>query len=224
MSFLNNLFGKKQSDPLEKARSLLPKWRQAIAQDDAAKYEIARQLYLELVGKCPGMLSAYNNLAVLDIFGGNLTRAQEYAKKATQYAYASGNGTLGAIFVRQGRFAESIEAFQRGGESKDTLTNLAGSYVQLGKCDEAISTAEKALKLDPKNPQAYAILIKAYAANGLNKKAIEIVQVATQYVPQQSIKLDLRLGRDSMLVVAYPEDNMLVHIDMGDDVFTMSIA
>lgn len=239
MNILKNLFGKKQSvnsssnstetssdnkpDPLERAKSLLPKWREAVAQDDASKFDKARSLYLELIRECPGTLSAYNNLAVLDIFEGNNKRAQEYAEKATQYMYLNGQTTLGVVHVRQGNLAEAMKAFKSGGRSKSTLTNLCGVCSELGKYDEAISAGEEALKLDPKNPAAYGNLIKAYGKAGLQKKAEEITAIAMRNVNPNSIHPDLMIGRSSMLVVADTENKIVVNIGRDGGLFTIPI-
>jgi hypothetical protein len=119
----------KRSDSQMKVRSLLPKWREAIAQDDASKFEVARRLYLEFIGECSGALSAYNNLAVLDLFEGNLTRAREYAEKATQYIYIGGQITLGSVIAYQGHLAEAVEVYKHeGSDRKDALTNLCRVY------------------------------------------------------------------------------------------------
>jgi predicted Zn-dependent protease len=213
-----------KSAPLEKAKSLLPKWREAVAQDDASKFDKARSLYLELIRECPGTLSAYNNLAVLDIFEGNNKRAQEYAEKATQYMYLNGQTTLGVVFVRQGRLAEAMKAFKSGGGSKEALTNLCGVCSELGKYDEAISAGEEALKVDPKNPPAYANLIKAYGKAGLQKKAEEIAAIAMRTVNPNSIRQDVMIGRDSMLVVADTENKIVVNIGRDGGLFTISIV
>jgi pentatricopeptide repeat protein len=240
MEFFKKLFGNKQSDndsnsngdlpkqnnsdPIQRAKNLLPKWRAAVAQDDAAKYDIARRQYLELINVFPGLLSAYNNLAVLDIFEGNITSAKEYAEKATQYSYANGQTTLGVIHVRQGNLAEAIVAFEKGGGTKEALTNLCGACAELGRYDEAIVAGESALKLDKKDPPTYANLIRAYGKAGLPQKAEALTAEAISHVSAQSLRPDLMIGRDSMLVLADTEGHLLVHIDKNGGLFTITIV
>jgi tetratricopeptide (TPR) repeat protein len=89
---------------------------------------------------------------------------------------------LGNVYLDQGRFNESVAAYQQALKLKpdyvDVYQPLAYSLVRLGKYDEAAATLKQALPYAANNAELYNNLAFAYVHGGRYPEAIEAAQQA----------------------------------------------
>ena len=117
------------------------------------------------------------------IKGRLLLRADRYAEAAAAYAMAAASDGaaagyfdgLGQALSRLGRFDESLAAHRRAVElapqQAATRINFASSLLQAGQAKQAAHEAEVAVRLDPLDQQAWALLGLAWRATGDTREA-----------------------------------------------------
>ena len=117
------------------------------------------------------------------IKGRLLLRAGRYAEAAAEYAKAAACDAaaagyfdgLGQALSRLGRFDESLAAHRQAVELAPqqvaTRINFAGSLLQAGHATQAAHEAEAAIRLDPLDQHAWALLGLAWRANGDAREA-----------------------------------------------------
>ncbi len=126
------------------------------------QYQTAEQYYREALSLEPHRGQALNNLA--SIFVKQATKLQE-AEVLAQTALAEAElrntagqkgvylETLGEVLLRQGRYAEALENFQKAEAFKDQgkpywtfqlYTNMADAYEKLGRLPEAEEARKRA--------------------------------------------------------------------------------
>jgi len=84
---------------------------------------------------------------------------------------------LGCVYLKKGEsdkaYKEFILAIEEYPNDLDSLNNLAGRYCSLGKYEEGIKYAQKAIPLDPDFDKPRFILGMAYYHQGKYKEAID---------------------------------------------------
>lgn len=115
----------------------------------------------------------------------------------------TGDRNLAAVLFESGKYEEAAEAY-RGmvDESPDDgflRTSLAGALGALGRYDEALEELEKAIELQPLNPEAYHNRAVIWERKGEIPKAVQDYQTALRYNPryQPSLAALHRLGGSS---------------------------
>ena len=100
--------------------------------------------------------------------------------------------TEGVKFYILGEFQKALDIFEKcksdnkDADDKDKATiyfKIAECYVRLGKFDKAISPAEKAIDLYPKNQYYYWLLAETYKAKDDYKGAIKTYEKLIEVVP-----------------------------------------
>ena len=76
------------------------------------------------------------------------------------------HGNLGSVYVKQERYNEAIEAYQKVIEIDPkqvaAYNNLGNVYAKQERYKDAIETYEKAIQINPEQVAAYNNLINAY--------------------------------------------------------------
>jgi tetratricopeptide (TPR) repeat protein len=94
--------------------------------------------------------------------GGNLDRAQQYAKKLREVDPVAGELELAAITLTKGDFAGATVHFEAADKLKPGSASLhvgwSRALYKLGRKDEARAQLQEALKIDPNYPEAKKIL------------------------------------------------------------------
>lgn len=89
------------------------------------------------------------------------------------------------------RMEESVEVAKQGlavdSESKDLYNTLGGTYMEMGRHDEAIATLLRAVELAPTDPNLYDSLGMAYQWAGRYPEAIEAYEKALSLSPRFDI-------------------------------------
>jgi tetratricopeptide (TPR) repeat protein len=120
--------------------------------------------------------------------------AQEYLKVIqllpdTAEAYAS----LGLVYNTQGKYAESTQALTRAEKLKPGLPGvslyLGIDYLKRQQAALAIPYLKEALRLDPKNEQAYTWLSEASSDSGQLATALNYLQKASLLFPSDPVLL-----------------------------------
>ncbi len=100
--------------------------------------------------------------------------------------------TEGVKFYILGEFQKALDIFEKcksdnkDSDDKDKATiyfKIAECYVRLGKFDKAISPAEKAINLYPKNQYYYWLLAETYKAKDDYKGAVKTYEKLIEVVP-----------------------------------------
>lgn len=107
----------------------------------------------------------YTNLAEVRIGQGRLDEAERLLKIAAQVDHPTTYQNLGVVYFQQGRYAESLAAFDRAivilreqGWNPELASvlecNRGSDYVKLGNIPKAIDALEAALRENPANEEA----------------------------------------------------------------------
>lgn len=148
------------------------------AVDFARKYEDSIYFHKSLIDEQP-----YNYLAWYNL-GLSYSYAQEYDKaiEALEYSYIinpdyeSAYLECAEICMQQQDYHKALDIYSeiitKFGNDSDVMVSIAGVLIHLNKIDQAKSKLNKALKLDPYNEEAYYLLGKCFAHNGIWYNAI----------------------------------------------------
>lgn len=160
----------------------------ALALEAQNKLPEALQYFLKAVEKKPDYIEALLNIGNIYRHTGRLEDALSYyakIKKIEKNEYAS-IGTA-AIYIDQGRFEEALmeaEYADRNFEESFRLKNFLGTlYNKILKFEEALACYNRAIELDPTQPDLYAN--KATVLKNLGKldEAIENLRMALKIAP-----------------------------------------
>ncbi len=124
----------------------------------------------------------------------------------------SGERNLAAVHFEAGRYEEAAEAYARlveeDPEDGSLHASLAGALGALGRYDEAIEHLDRAIALEPLNPEAFHNRAVIHERRGDVEAAVEDYRTALRYNPgyEPSRAALERLGRpDSAAAPATPE-------------------
>jgi tetratricopeptide (TPR) repeat protein len=152
--------------------------------------------------------------------------AQDYAREAIDLHAAAGDeggrlrtvGLLGRILLDNGHLTEAVVMMEKelpaeradGADSAEVLANLSRGYMRLDRNQEAIDTADRALKVaDPHNLErivAEALINKASSMHRLGRlrEAIALHETAVGLADRNGF-VDLQLRGRNNLSIAYRE-------------------
>ncbi len=109
-------------------------------------------------------------------------------------------GSLGQIFMEQGRYDEALRrtrlALLYNPDDYRVLGNLGVIYLSLHKYDKAIESFKKVLRLEPRDFRTYANLYVIYAEQNKPALALECISKAIQNSPRN---IELRRMKASYL-------------------------
>jgi tetratricopeptide (TPR) repeat protein len=101
---------------------------------------------------------------------------------------ANGFANLGAAYIRQGKWAESIPALQKSLQLQpdgDTYSNLGTAYFYLRRYDESVKMFEKAVEINPKDEALTGNLGDAYRWSGRMPQAVAAYEKAIALAYQE---------------------------------------
>jgi Tfp pilus assembly protein PilF len=126
---------------------------------EAGNVTSALTQYRRAVELDPSNVGALNDLAYVLLLSGHKEEAMGYAEKALEKAPDNGTvlDTLGWALYNKGLYKRAVEHLQKA-VAKDAGAvpryHLAMAYVKVGDLDLGEETLEKALRIDPKIPEA----------------------------------------------------------------------
>ena len=117
-------------------------------------------------------------LAIAEYFmsSGDLSRAEEFAKKAVELKSIEAYYILGLVCFKRAMWKEAAVEFEKLVKIKlnhaGAWTHLSIAYSYLNKINEALAAAEKVMKIDPSEPDSQRASGLAHAKKGEIEKAI----------------------------------------------------
>ena len=117
-------------------------------------------------------------LAIAEHFlsSGDLTRAEEFAKKAIELKSIEAYYIIGLVCFKRAMWKEAAAEFEKLVKIKlnhaGAWTHLSIAYSYLNKINEALAAAEKVMKIDPAEPLCQRASGLAHAKKGELEKAI----------------------------------------------------
>ncbi|HMP28674.1 MAG TPA: tetratricopeptide repeat protein [Saprospiraceae bacterium] len=148
------------------------------AVDFARKYEDSIYFHKSLIDEQPYNFLAWYNLGL------SYSYSHEYEKaiEALEYSFIINPNFESAyiecaeICLQQQDYIKALDIYNemiaKFGQDSDILVSIASVLISLGKVDQAKVKLHKALKLDPYNEEAYFLLGKCFASNGVWYNAI----------------------------------------------------
>ncbi len=105
-----------------------------------------------------------------------------------------GDRNLAAVLFEEGRFADAVEAYAElvaaNPDDGSLRASLAGALGALGRYDEALLELDRAIELQPLNPEAYHNRGAVQEKRGNRTEAIAQYGLALRYNPQYQPSLD----------------------------------
>ena len=135
---------------------------------------------------------------LLDVTG-HRDEALEVAKKAAEIdpTSARAQGTLGEILSKQGKFSEAFIALEQSvllqPEKNEFAPALCYAAIYSGRHKKAIKACDKAARSDNNKTLNLMYLGDAYAAGGLNAKALESYRLSVKKDPH-NLRVRCRIG------------------------------
>jgi len=139
-------------------------FRHASARFRAGDYVAAAALFSDVIKHTPGMVAAYNNLAVALRLAGQSEAAAAALRRAVAIApdYTMAHANLGLILRDLGRLQEAIDALHRAiaadPDFAEGQNRLGALYLQTERPDLAVAHLRRATQLAPDLPEAYTNL------------------------------------------------------------------
>ncbi len=177
---------------------LKEKFGLAVKSHQINNFEIAINLYNEVLKIEPNFIKAHINLGVLFRSLGNNEKAISCYEKAIKInpnlldtAY-----NLGNIFKELGKNERAISCYEKviqlDPSNSKAFNNLGNIFKELGKNEQAISYYEKAIQLDPSFTIAQNNLAITYGEIGNQEKSVEYFQ---RVLKNQS-KIDFEIKKE----------------------------
>ncbi len=119
--------------------------------DFQKKYTAAAIEYTAALKVNPGNGLIYNNLGVSYSLAGHHQKAVTAFNKAINLNYRDAKvyNNLALALANLERYAEALEAFKKAGGEAQAYNNLGCIYLNRGLLEEAVSSFENAIKLEP---------------------------------------------------------------------------
>jgi tetratricopeptide (TPR) repeat protein len=99
-----------------------------------------------------------------------------------------GDRNLAALYFDAGRYEEAADAYEKlveeNPEDANLRASLAGALGALGRLDESLEHIDKAIEMDPINPEAYHNRGVIYERKGRVERAVKEYETALRYNPQ----------------------------------------
>lgn len=99
-----------------------------------------------------------------------------------------GDRNLAAVLFQEGRYAEAADAYRKLIEANPNdgglRASLAGALGAMGRYDESLEQLNKAIELEPLNPEAYHNRGVIYEKRGEKEAAVVEYRTALRYSPQ----------------------------------------
>jgi Flp pilus assembly protein TadD len=137
---------------LNHALELDPKWvpaltAMAVTNDRLSRHDEAQEYYARALRLGARDYETFNNLGVSYIASGRYMQAVKTLKKAIlmEHRDPAVHNNLGLALGRLGRYDEAMSEFQKGGDERAALNNLAYVYYLNGENDKAVELYEQAL-------------------------------------------------------------------------------
>lgn len=155
---------------------------------DKRQTDAAIEHYLESVRINPKFPPPRNNLGILLAERGRMTEAIEHYTRGVELdpRNADVHNNLANALSGAGRFAEAEPQFREALRLRPTAniyTNYALQLILVGRFDDAVASAESALRMDPRYPQAHSVLATALAKQGRPADAIAHYREALRLMP-----------------------------------------
>ncbi len=144
----------------------------------------------------------------VEVAGGDKEVDEEILERLRSLGYLdaespTGDRNLAAVLFESGKHEEAAAAYvklvEKDPEDGGLRTSLAGALGALGRYDEAIEQLQKAIDLQPLNPEAYHNRAVIHERRGDGAAAVHDYQTALRYNPQY------QPSRDSLVRLGAPE-------------------
>lgn len=146
----------------------------------------------------PTYATAYNNIGHILFLKGLPDKAIEQFNEAISYNpnYAEAYSNLGEVYITKGMYQEAVERYKKAIEvlpvsaliSVPVYNNLAYIYAEEGgNLDKALSYAQRAAELVPKDPDVADTIGWIYYKKGNYDEAVDNLRVAVEGSPDNPI-------------------------------------
>jgi tetratricopeptide (TPR) repeat protein/TolB-like protein/predicted Ser/Thr protein kinase len=182
-------------EELKRALSLTPSSDEAYrrlgdAYRSSGREQEAISAYQSAVTANPYYWYNHNELGAAYFQFGDTEHALQEYRRVTELASDNATGFLniGAVYIRQGNWADSIPALQKALELQPdptTYSNLGDAYFFLKRYPESVKMFEKAVELSPKDESLMGNLADAYRWSGQTQQANSTYDKAIALAYQQ---------------------------------------
>lgn len=153
--------------------------QEGVAQHDRGNYEAAIKLYEEALAQNPNNVEALYEMSFSYSMKKDYRKSLELAYKGAQYK----SSLLGAFYLQIGNNLDllgepkkSVEVYKAGIKLVPKLAmlhyNLAITYRNLGKLDDARKVVKHAITLNPNHPSSHAVLSDLWQQGGYKTPAL----------------------------------------------------
>ena len=152
-------------------------------------YKDLETLWRDTIAKNPQSWLANNNLGVVLMNRGDLTKGMGYFSRALKAKpdYAKSHYNLGTAFAHKGRLKEAIKHFREvvkiEPEAAAAHNNLGAALMQQGDFKDAIDHFSEALRTEPGMADAHYNMAKVLARQGHLKESIDHFSEALRIKP-----------------------------------------
>ena len=155
----------------------------------------SEQIFRNVLGRWPGYLPAYANLAAVLVVAQKPEEAEKYLEAATVLAEGSIDRSrwiepvknLADLYAEQNKMEKAAENYARAiflePQRADLRLAVASALYQTRKYDEALPQVQAAIALDPNNADAFHLAGKIYAAKGMQTDAVQMFERAIAIRP-----------------------------------------
>ena len=195
-----------KTDPL-KDYKIGKKIEDAQSQHLALNFELAKQMYLEVLAEAPDSVSALRGMGILDLQQSRLREGEQWLRKAVALSPDDAQlwNDLGEALRMQGRFAGAIESYEKALEINpelvQTLNNLGAALMLDGNLDGSERQLRAAIVKDPANPYCHNTLGILLEQRALPQEALQQYELAVRLEPD----FEEACANYSDLLARYPE-------------------
>lgn len=169
-------------------------------------FEQSISLYQKELAQNPRDADILNDLGYTYYEMDDFKTAEKYLRQAISIkpGLQRAHGNLGLALGRQMRWKESLESFKKAGSPAVAQANLAAMYLMAGEHEQARSSCNIALGLDPSLKAAKDILAKLESMPSESEKTIQQAEAqltspasksSSEVVPAQAIQLQKPVTR-----------------------------